>query len=324
MAPDGIFKFANVVGHGVGYKVKDGVRTSELCRVVMVERKLPLELLAPEDVIPKVINGEVTDIIQAGRFKAYWGERTSVMRPAMGGISIGHPDITAGTLGCAVWIDGKKHILSNNHVMADMNDASIGDGILQPGDADSGTEAIAALTDFQTIDFDGGSNVMDAAIALPYTQSNLSEEIYELGLPQTEVAPSLGLVVTKSGRTTAVTTGEIDIIDATIEVDYTALKTAIFDNVFIDSYNSMSSPGDSGSLLVASDGLAAVGILFAGEGIKTAFNPVGPILTRFSATMLRQHSEVAVRRAGKTRRDYLLNRQPLLPVGAPDSMDKRR
>jgi len=46
------------------------------------------------------------------------------------GVSTGHPDITAGTIGARVIdSDGNIYALSNNHVFANQNDARIGDGI---------------------------------------------------------------------------------------------------------------------------------------------------------------------------------------------------
>ena len=67
-----------------------------------------------------------------------------------GGVSIGHYAITAGTPGAFVKdkTTAETLILSNNHVMANSNDASIGDAILQPGPADGGKspqDRIAAL-----------------------------------------------------------------------------------------------------------------------------------------------------------------------------------
>ena len=52
--------------------------------------------------------------------------------------------------------------------MADENQATIGDDILQPDTFDGGAapaDVIATLSDFEIIDFSGGDNVVDAAIA---------------------------------------------------------------------------------------------------------------------------------------------------------------
>ena len=59
-------------------------------------------------------------------------------------------------------------VLSNNHVYANQNNASLGDSILQPGAVDGGSEpdhTIGTLADFEPINFSGGDNHIDAAIA---------------------------------------------------------------------------------------------------------------------------------------------------------------
>src|SRR3546814_20460298 len=79
-------------------------------------------------------------------------------RLARSGISIGHAAITAGTLGGLVRDreTGAVAILSNNHVLANSNQGTAGDAILQPGPADGGTDPgdrIATLARFVEIDF---------------------------------------------------------------------------------------------------------------------------------------------------------------------------
>ena len=97
---------------------------------------------------------------------------TTRQRPAPMGYSVGHPAITAGSIGARV-VDGSGnvYVLSNNHVLANSNDASIGDPALQPGPFDGGTSAdrIGTLFAFQSIDFSGGDNTIDAAIAISTT-----------------------------------------------------------------------------------------------------------------------------------------------------------
>jgi hypothetical protein len=92
-------------------------------------------------------------IIVRSRMPRALQARTDKWRPAPGGVSIGHYAITAGTLG-ALTPDGM--ILSNNHVLANSNDAEIGDPILQPGPYDGGTVAndqIGTLYKFVPIQF---------------------------------------------------------------------------------------------------------------------------------------------------------------------------
>ena len=54
-------------------------------------------------------------------------------RPVPIGVSTGHPDITAGTIGCRVTDGTNVYALSNNHVYANQNDANRGDSALQQG-----------------------------------------------------------------------------------------------------------------------------------------------------------------------------------------------
>src|SRR2546429_5119855 len=100
-----IFGRANVVGVAVGNKMIHGQDTKERCIVVFVERKRPEEELRHHDVVPKEIDGVLTDVVESGRFTAIPlvqsmdGNRTHRMRPALGGVSIGHYRITAAAPG---------------------------------------------------------------------------------------------------------------------------------------------------------------------------------------------------------------------------------
>jgi hypothetical protein len=89
------------------------------------------------------------------------------------------------------------------------------------------------------------------------------------------VGASLGMAVRKSGRTTGLTTGQITVLDATVTVSY-GDKTAAYEGQLVSG--PMSQPGDSGSLLVESAGLRAVGLLFAGSEQATIFNPIREVL----------------------------------------------
>lgn len=57
---------ANVVGVGIGLRHAGGKRTDDLGLVVMVRRKVPQVLLAPEDVIPTEIEGIPVDVKEVG------------------------------------------------------------------------------------------------------------------------------------------------------------------------------------------------------------------------------------------------------------------
>ncbi len=157
-----LFARANVVGVGVGNKVTRGEPTDERCVVVFVERKIRSEELRRGDLVPRDLEGVPTDVIETGRFVALAMAapavvgRTKRVRPAPGGVSIGHSKITAGTLGVlAHRTTGEAVILSNNHVLANSNAGVPGDLILQPGPADGGrtADAIATLITYVPIVF---------------------------------------------------------------------------------------------------------------------------------------------------------------------------
>lgn len=155
----------NVVSVGIGYKYKGGVRTDEICIVVGVKKKLPKAQVPEGELIPQSIGGVPTDVIEYGELRALADvldvatrSLTEKRRPCPPGYSVGHPEVTAGTLGA--WVHrgpGEEHyILSNNHVIANSNDAVLGDVIRQPGRADGGTsdDRFAQLTELVRIRFD--------------------------------------------------------------------------------------------------------------------------------------------------------------------------
>ena len=303
-----------VVGFGKGYKVRGGQKTNHLAKVVLVTKKIPASLLSPYDLIPAEIMGEPTDVVEVGVIRALQS-RTDKWRPAPGGVSIGHFAITAGTLGAVVQdiATGSKLILSNNHVLANSNDAKIGDSILQPGPYDYGTQndEIAKLIRFEPIKFgnavgqspllqliasfgnrlasiigdpcrlivecpEGGLNVVDAAIAYPIISTDLVDDILEIGPVHGTKLAELEMEVRKSGRTTGLTNGKIELLDATVQVSYGGGKAAIFEQQIVTS--NMAAGGDSGSLLVGAKENLAVGLLFAGSDEVTIYNPIDRVL----------------------------------------------
>ncbi len=150
---------ANVVATGVGYKVSNGETTDQLSIICSVIKKKSSAELGPGDMVPQSVDGVPTDVIETGKINALAVDPKNKFRPAPGGVSLGHVDITAGTLGCYVKRNGETVILSNNHVIANSNDANIGDPILQPGPVDGGRfpqEQFATLLDFIPINFPGG------------------------------------------------------------------------------------------------------------------------------------------------------------------------
>jgi hypothetical protein len=306
----------NVVGVGVGYKESKGQPTGEVSVVVLVTRKLPQAALSVQDMIPKQVGETRTDVIEVGELRAQQSP-TERWRPAPPGVSLGHYQITTGTFGAVVRdrASGARLILSNNHVLANSNDANFGDPILQPGPADGGTvqeDTLARLERYCPIQFNNepgtcnlaaayarlgnavarllgsehrldvsisrpqASNLVDAAVARPMNEAEIRSDILNIGLVAGVLAPDLGMAVRKSGRTTGYTTGQITVLESTVTINYGGNRNATFDGQIITT--PMSAGGDSGSLLVAADSNQAVGLLFAGSSLSTVYNPIQAVL----------------------------------------------
>lgn len=121
----------------------------------------------------------------------------------------------------------------------------------------------------------GAANLVDAALARPLNPRLISREILELGEIKGSREPDLGLRVRKSGRTTGVTEGEIQVVDATIKAIYSEDATATFTDQILTG--KMGAGGDSGSVLVDEE-MNAVGLLFAGSNRSTIYNRITNVL----------------------------------------------
>jgi hypothetical protein len=214
--------------------------------------------------VPSRLEGYDVAVVVTGRIDAGRASPTTKARPAPSGFSVGHPDITAGTIGAKVKDgSGNVYILSNNHVIANSNNASIGDATLQPGPYDGGTAAdqIGTLADFETIVMGGTANTMDAAIALVNGADLLGrtpDDAY--GAPGTSIQTNLlNVGVQKYGRTTGHTTGTVTETNVTVSVCYvprgmfSCAEAATFTGQIGISPGSFSAGGDSGSLIVTNN-----------------------------------------------------------------------
>ena len=258
--------------------------------------------VAPRDFAPSVPCTLPPAVTPAGEF----------CPPVPIGVSTGNvtaADCATGTIAARVKGTGTVYALSNNHVYALTNRAPLGSLVAQPGLVDDGcvtpeidndatlSDVIGPLAAFQTIAFCHGhkcpANTIDAAIA-----SSTTDELGDgtpaggYGSPAkgSGVSASVGQSVEKYGRTTALTTGTVTGINASVLVSYGSGKTALFVHqiVFENSGLPVIGAGDSGSLLVTNDvSHSAVGLLFAGNasGSMAIGNPIGAVLTRFGVTI---------------------------------------
>lgn len=309
-----IEQHANVVGEGIGLEQTDteGL-TDHVAVVVLVEKKVDASELDEEDLLPETIeiDGEElpVDVQEVGVVSAQavaevpapdadplavhdvvplemdadadtqaavegFG-RVKKMRPAPGGVSVGHPKVTAGTLGSSPLKNkqGKTVFLTNNHVAAASGDASVGDPVLQPGPFDGGTpsdDRIGTLLEFSTITFgSGATNTSDSAL-VEIVPDHVETDLFEL---QEDIRgwedAVVGQFYTKTGRTTGVTRGRCTARNVNIGVNFGSKGIANF--VGLDMFERMSAGGDSGSLIGIErpDGFYGTSLLFAGSSQAT-------------------------------------------------------
>ncbi|MDX1393107.1 MAG: hypothetical protein R3195_01905 [Gemmatimonadota bacterium] len=302
MVEDALFEIDQVLGLGVGWTA-DG-RTAlrvfvEPGAVSMVPSRLGgLPVVVSEAGpfyagVPEAVSAEADDneLLPTSRFD----------RPVPVGISTGHLNSTAGTIGAVVTDGLETYALSNWHVFVPAGQARVGDPLLQPGPYDGGAnpaDVIGTLAAFEPVKLSMfANNRIDAAIARtdqvsPFTPSN------GYGTARSETMKARpGLRVQKYGRTTGHTFGQVESINTSINVTYGSAgsQVARFTGQVIICC-SFSAGGDSGSLIVAHDvddegdegpnNRKPVALLFAGDRTRTIANPIDLVLDRFGVTIV--------------------------------------
>ncbi len=319
-----LFVSLNVVACGVGFKKTAGQFLPDPCVVVSVSHKLPKSQLSARDLIPAFLGSIQTDVQEVGIFEAQQTPSSPVLptarcRPVQPGVSCGHAESSAGTLGCLVRRGSEVFILSNNHVLANLGQARKGDAIIQPGAYDGGAAAdqIAVLEEWtplqsavpekaetrpkwlidllnalaRLVGWTGrieaaqqraGENVIDCALARPLSPDLVRPDILNIGTPKGIRAATLGMQVQKMGRTTGHTTGQITQVDVSVQVDYSGHKLNFVDQLMATG---MSAGGDSGSVVLDMQGYV-IGLLFAGSGVATLINPIQSVLRAFKVDVV--------------------------------------
>jgi hypothetical protein len=223
-------------------------------------------------------------------------------RPLRIGTSVGHHRITAGTLGCFVRRAGDDetlHILSNNHVLANENDAAAGDAIVQPGKLDGGRarpDRVASLGEF--VKLKRRHNRVDAAVAA--LEAGIDANVAAVrglgrlaGVSTTPVDE--GLAVAKLGRTTGLTRGRVTAFELDdVVIAYDSGNLSFDGTIEIEGVGTrpFCDGGDSGSLIVDPE-RKAVALLFAGsesggsnDAGLTYANPIGDVLAALKLALV--------------------------------------
>jgi hypothetical protein len=308
-----------VVGVGTGFRTQSGELTDELCIVVMVRTKLPAGGLPVEARIPAEIEGVPTDVLEVGELWALQTRqaRSERWRPAPGGVSVGHYQASAGTLGGVVLdrATGARLILSNNHVLANWNEGRVGEPIVQPGPADGGRvpeDTIAHLERFCPIGFGTSPAACPVARGVASTANALAGWVgSQHRLQAVQIAPAtrnvvdaavarpvddgdvadeiLGIGVLQGSRPAALgmpvlKSGSTSQVNTGVVIVTHATVLINYGPGKLTRFEDqivtspMSESGDSGSLLVARDSLQAVGLLFAGSPQVTVHNRIETVL----------------------------------------------
>jgi len=297
----------NVTGVGIGKRIVNGKQADEDCVRLYVEKKVGLQSIPQGMRLPASIMGVPTDVVESGRF--HIGPRTAAtklalavpveqtrLRPAPPGCSIGFGVvdgmIMAGTFGALVTNGQNTFILSNNHVLANVDKLTAGSPIYQPGLLDNGnpnTDQIAALTQAFPLN-PSGTNQVDCAIA----QVIISTDVTPVPLPQvgqlssaSTVSAAVGMGVEKVGRTTSYTQGTVTDVSAHVQVDYDNV-TMDFDNIVVvnGSNGPFSAAGDSGSLIADQATKQGTALLFAGSSQFTLANKLELVLGTLGVTLV--------------------------------------
>jgi hypothetical protein len=282
---------------------------SRLAVLVQDERTLKSRLVGK---IVDLARNEA-DVFFIGRQRAAWTQVRN--NPLRLGCSTSPAAVPySGTMGCfcADALTGSVGLLSNNHVLANINRAPIGTHIIQPGAGDRGRvgrDDVAVLARFVQIQFGGVPNAVDAAFAasLQHGRNEDRKTLYNsanvpapaIQLKPNSIAQAIpGMAVFKTGRTTRHTRGRVRAVNVNnYHVNLAPVGVARFDNqILIEMANSpvspFSLPGDSGSLIVDGAG-QPVGLLFAGSSTGgagnvgiTGCNPISSVLSQLGVVLI--------------------------------------
>lgn len=218
-------------------------------------------------------------------------------RPVPIGVSTGRADeCAAGTISARVKSGSTVYALSNNHVYANENEASVGDKVEQPGLYDtncrySSANDLGTLSKWTTLNFSGRNNTVDAAIAQTTTTAlGNATPSGGYGIPSSTTASAqLNMAVEKYGRTTALTQGSVCGVDVELNVGYSSGTAHFVHQVAVCAgKGAFIKAGDSGSLLVARNGSnTPVGLMFAGDssGRYGFANPINSVLSALGVSI---------------------------------------
>jgi hypothetical protein len=220
-------------------------------------------------------------------------------------------DCCGGTLGALVTDqNGDLYILSNNHVLAESDQARTGDTVVQPALVDLNCSPQAGRTVGAlryVVPLQSRQTNVDAALAAATPAVDGTGAILQLGPSINGVltpgAPAAGtgealtasllnqLRVVKSGRTTGLTCSTVNTVNLSVQVDYyydCAETQPYYTKTYVNQIGmpgaSFADSGDSGALVLDAGNAQPVGLFFASgqddsnHGFSVA-NPIQDVLS---------------------------------------------
>lgn len=220
-------------------------------------------------------------------------------------------DCCGGTLGALVRDrNDNLYILSNNHVLAESDQARLGDTIIEPAliDLNCNPQAGRAVGALRYVaPLESTQTNVDAALAAATPAVDPSGSILQLGNADggrlSAAAPAAGdgealnagllnhLRVVKSGRTTGLTCSTVGAVDLTVQVDYyydcaetQPFYTKTYTNQIGIPGGGFADSGDSGALVLDAGNAEPIGLLFssgggAADGGFSVANPIQDVLS---------------------------------------------
>ena len=275
---------------------------------VFVEKKLDMEEIythvtsieSPwevDDIAPDFCNKKPVKVIEIGEVRAHAAD-TRKYEPVPGGCQIQPVGAnfvgTLGIIGKAPYFKGtylvgrmqsfkrildmigisydmKPVIVTNAHVaQLDIMSQELGQPIAQP----QGHNSLVGNVIWSS-PFSRNKNFIDAAVA-SIDSPALINEILQLGGVRENRPVRVGEQVHKYGRTTKYTQGSCVREKAVVNIKFSDDLILPFHNVNL--FSGMSSPGDSGSIIVAKEDGKAVSLLFAGSSTMTIGCPLAEVV----------------------------------------------
>jgi hypothetical protein len=286
---------SNILGFGVGPKIRATVSAaSEFCLVFFVRKKLPRSRLRHSIEIPKQLLLNTTGLTIRTDVQE-WEQAPVAHGLLSSGASIGDLAGNSGTMTMAVRDNatGDPLILSCSHVLAAAGRGRLGDQVESPASPgeNPGPNVVGHLLRFTRIDPGSLSNAVDAAVADPLTDIDLSNEIPGIGTPNgirdltlegDSAIKQMG--VQRAGAVTGPETGTIVNLHVTTRITYRQLPgdPSVY---FVDlaQYDAPSSEGDSGAAVTdTTDAHSVVGMHIAGlpDGSASFFTHIRYVFDR--------------------------------------------